>query len=74
MPDLPLLELIGPRKRYKESLFSTYEEQRDIAQCSHKFLPRLGLLFGYLPVDYQCDKCGTWKSPSTSSELVSSAD
>lgn len=49
------------REKIKESIFGSFENVQIINACSHDFIDRPAIIFGYMEVDQQCAKCKTWK-------------
>lgn len=50
-----------PRKKIKASTFGSYAQVKKISACTHEWERVHGILWGYLKVDYQCTKCGTYR-------------
>jgi hypothetical protein len=50
------------REHVKISVMGSAEEVRKISRCDHEWISRPAILLDYIESDYQCTKCGTWKS------------
>jgi hypothetical protein len=53
---------MNPRPVVKEPTFGKAGEVAAINKCSHKWIDRRSMLFGYMRVERQCSGCGTWSS------------